>query len=119
MAVPSESVAFFTLLRSLRQLHERGYMDENSRRDIHCDSQTVLLLAELIDLPASFVLQVFAGVPVKEAEFVANWSLEKHGVRRVEWLDSWSARNGREITAEARRAACLCSSKPSGEGRVA
>jgi hypothetical protein len=101
----SDAAHLFFLRRHARSLTERGHRENESTREILVDSQTAMLLADLVNLPADFCAVVFEGEPVKRAEQIASWSLRESGFRRVDALCNFAVKRGREVPRDVRVAA--------------
>jgi hypothetical protein len=101
----SDAALLFTARRASRALAERGVDLKESTREIVVDVQATLLLADLLVLPGDFVMQVFAGAPLAEAEGVASYATRHEGFKRVDYLAGYAARRNRAVSVEAKVAA--------------
>lgn len=101
----SNAALLFTARRASRALVERGVNLKESTREIVVDAQAALLLADLLMLPGDFVMEVFAGAPLAEAEGVASYAVRRAGFRRVDYLTEYAIRRGRVVSVEAKAAA--------------
>lgn len=105
MSPLSNAALLFNCRRSARSLAERGVDLKQPTRHVTVDGQTSLLLADLLELPADFVNEVFGGVPVSQAEGIASWAMREQGFRRVNILASYALKRGRIVSVEAKVAA--------------
>lgn len=101
----SKAASLLTLLRAARELSEFSYTNEKSTRDVLVDGPATGMLADLLELPKDFAFEVFHGMPVKQAEALADWALGMRPFKRVEALDGKARKQGRGVSPEARRAA--------------
>jgi hypothetical protein len=95
----SAPVALWELLQTSAEL-------PHGTKHIRVDARLAVVIGRYLGLPADFVLDVFAGSPVREAHGIVEWvEGEPEPFERLRMLEAWAYKKGRAVNPEAHRAA--------------
>lgn len=95
----SPAVLLFDLLES-------GAHVPKGTKDIRVDARLAAVIGRRLDLPADYVLDIFAGSPVREARGIVSWvEGEPEPFERLKMLEAWAWKKGRAVNSEAHQAA--------------
>ena len=91
---------------ALWELLQTGADLPHGTKDIRVDARLAVVIGRHLGFPADFVLDVFAGSPVREARGIVSWAEgEPEPFKRLKMLEAWAWKKGRTVNPEAHQAA--------------